>query len=66
VTAPLPPDAVERIDEVSDRFEAAWKAGGQPRIEDYLGATAGPEREAAWASSIEPGSFGRTAWWPSR
>jgi hypothetical protein len=36
----LPPEVVDRIDAVCDRFEAAWKAaapGAEPRIEDYLG-----------------------------
>src|SRR5262249_13812393 len=28
------------------RFEAAWLAGARPRIEDYLPAAAGPERES--------------------
>jgi hypothetical protein len=35
----LPPELVDRIDAVCDRFEAAWKAaaaGAGPRIEDYL------------------------------
>lgn len=27
------------IDTVADRFEAAWLAGGEPRIEEYLGQT---------------------------
>jgi len=32
--------AHDRIDQACDRFEAAWKAGERPRIEDYLaGAT---------------------------
>jgi tetratricopeptide (TPR) repeat protein len=35
-----------RVDEVCDRFEAAWKEGGRPRIEDYLGAAGGAERIA--------------------
>ncbi len=26
-----------RVDETCDRFEAAWRAGERPRIEDYLG-----------------------------
>jgi serine/threonine-protein kinase len=29
---------------VCDRFEAAWKAGERPRMEDYLVATPGPQR----------------------
>jgi RNA polymerase sigma factor (sigma-70 family) len=28
----------QRIDEACDRFEAAWKAGQKPRIEEYLSA----------------------------
>ena len=43
---PLPLGAVERIDDVCDRFEAAWKAGQRPQIDDYLIAEAGPERDA--------------------
>ena len=42
MTEPLPPtegefrtSAQQRIDQVCDRFEKAWLAGGQPRIEDY-------------------------------
>jgi eukaryotic-like serine/threonine-protein kinase len=38
------------IDEICDRFEAAWKAvgsgGAQPHLEDFLSAAADPEREA--------------------
>ena len=49
------PDAVpvavaRRLDQVCDRFEAAWKAAGgtveRPRIEDYLGDVPEPERAA--------------------
>src|SRR5262245_65398530 len=28
----------ERVDAACDRFEAAWRGGGAPRIEDYLAA----------------------------
>jgi hypothetical protein len=38
--------AVLRIDAVCTRFEAAWQAGQTPRIEDFLGAAEGAEREA--------------------
>jgi WD40 repeat protein len=43
----LPPELVDRLDAVCDRFEAAWKAaaaGQAPRIEDYLVALPEPER----------------------
>src|SRR4051812_38417983 len=42
---PLPVLAMKQIDAVCDRFEIAWRAGTRPRIEDYLGSTAGRERQ---------------------
>jgi WD40 repeat protein/tetratricopeptide (TPR) repeat protein len=36
----------ERIDEVCDRFEAAWRAGQAPRIEDFLDLTQELDRTA--------------------
>jgi WD40 repeat protein len=45
-----PPSVVERVDNVCDRFEAAWQSAEstahRPRIEDYLGDTPEPERSA--------------------
>ncbi len=40
----LPLPALERIDKRCLEFEAAWKAGEAPRIEDYLGDAQGAER----------------------
>ena len=40
----LPLAALERIERVCLQFEAAWKEGHKPRIEDYLGEVQGPER----------------------
>ena len=40
----LPLPALERIDNRCLEFEAAWKAGEVPRIEDYLGDMQGVER----------------------
>jgi hypothetical protein len=40
----LPPSQVQRIDQVCDRFEAAWKEGQRPRIEDYLSTAEEPAR----------------------
>jgi serine/threonine-protein kinase len=37
---------VRRLEQVCDRFEAAWKAGARPRIEDHLAAVPEPERAA--------------------
>ena len=34
----LSPSQFLRLDEVCNRFEARWKAGQQPQIEDYLDA----------------------------
>jgi anti-anti-sigma factor len=34
----------KRVDEACDRFEAAWRAGQRPRIEDYLAEAPGPAR----------------------
>jgi len=33
-----------RIDQICDRFEAAWKAGPRPMLEEYLSAAGEPER----------------------
>jgi serine/threonine-protein kinase len=35
--ADLPLQAERHLDDVCDRFEAAWKSGRPPRIEDFLG-----------------------------
>lgn len=40
----LPLPALERIEGVCLQFEAAWKKGERPRIEDYLGDKQGAER----------------------
>jgi hypothetical protein len=38
------PTRAGRVDDACDRFEAVWKAGGRPRIEDHLGAVEDDER----------------------
>src|SRR5271157_5765949 len=48
IDASLSPSMINCMDEVCDRFEAAWQAGLRPRIEDYLEETAGPQRSALW------------------
>ena len=54
-----------RLEAVCDRFEAAWKAGRRPRIEDHLGASArarcGPPSSAScwcwsWPTVAGPAS----------
>jgi eukaryotic-like serine/threonine-protein kinase len=41
----LPLPLAIRVDRACLRFEAAWKAGGRPCVEDVLAAAWGPERE---------------------
>jgi WD40 repeat protein/serine/threonine protein kinase len=36
----------DRVDLVCDRFEQAWIAGKQPKLEDFLGESTEPERSA--------------------
>jgi serine/threonine-protein kinase len=45
-------DLARRIDEVCRRFEADWRAGHQPRVEEYLGEFIGDAR-AALAAELE-------------
>jgi WD40 repeat protein/tRNA A-37 threonylcarbamoyl transferase component Bud32 len=42
----VPPALGRRIDEACDRFEAAWRAGALPRLEDFIAGWAGDERAA--------------------
>jgi serine/threonine-protein kinase len=44
VSRTLSPEQMRRLDEVCTSFEAAWKAGQRPRIEDYLGKVPETER----------------------
>ena len=40
----LPLQVLDRIDQVCDRFEAAWEAGDRPRLEDFLDEIDDPHR----------------------
>src|SRR3954454_2526481 len=40
----LTPELTQRIDDACNRFEAAWKAGRGPRIEEFLGDVPGAGR----------------------
>jgi predicted Ser/Thr protein kinase len=40
----LPPAQVLELERACDRFEAAWRAGRRPRVEEYLGETPEPAR----------------------
>ena len=48
----LPAEAARRVDGVCTRFEIAWRDGGQPRIDDFLGDSAEPERATLLAELI--------------
>jgi WD40 repeat protein/predicted Ser/Thr protein kinase len=41
-----PPGLGRRVDEACNRFEAAWRAGETPRLEDFVAGWAGAERAA--------------------
>jgi eukaryotic-like serine/threonine-protein kinase len=45
----LPPSLEGRVDQICDRFEAAWKAGQRPVIQDYLADVADEDRSVVLA-----------------
>jgi tRNA A-37 threonylcarbamoyl transferase component Bud32 len=47
-----PLSVAERIDAHSDRFEAEWQAGRNPRIEDFLGTLQGSERASLFRALL--------------
>src|SRR5262249_59505789 len=49
----LPPTLLRHAEGVCRRFEAAWKAGQRPRIEDHLREAPEPERRALLRELIE-------------
>jgi WD40 repeat protein len=49
----LPPPLLRHAEQVCRRFEAAWKAGGRPAIEDHLREAPEPERRALLRELIE-------------
>jgi WD40 repeat protein/tRNA A-37 threonylcarbamoyl transferase component Bud32 len=46
ITRPDPVALLEWVDQVADRFEAAWESGRRPLITDYLDAAVGARRAA--------------------
>jgi tetratricopeptide (TPR) repeat protein len=44
---------LERVDAAADRFEAEWRAGCAPRVEDYLAAAPPDDRPALLAALLE-------------
>ena len=49
----LPLPVIERVDAAADRFEAEWRAGRAPRIEDYVAAAPPDDRPALLAALLE-------------
>jgi hypothetical protein len=43
---PLSPSECSYVDEVGERFDAAWREGGRPRLEEFLAGAAGSVRTA--------------------
>jgi serine/threonine protein kinase len=39
----LPAGLALRLEEICASFEAAWQAGGRPRVEEFIGPASGPE-----------------------
>jgi len=46
-------NTLERIDAVAGRFEEAWRAGRQPRIEDYLAHVEEPLRQELFVELLQ-------------
>src|SRR5262249_14650904 len=55
----LAPTVGRIVDQVCNRFEEAWKAGGSPKIEDYLPAADTPECAALLVELIALAIFYR-------
>jgi serine/threonine-protein kinase len=53
VAGALSPTELVGLEPVCDRFEAAWRAGRRPRIEDYLGDVPAPSRPALLRELLE-------------
>ena len=51
----LSPAEARRIDQICDRFEAAWKAGPRPMPEEYLSAAGEPRAVGAAAPAAARG-----------
>ena len=50
--AGLPPDVLEGVDALCERFEAAWKSGTPPALPEYLAAVSGRGRTALLAELL--------------
>ncbi len=48
----LPVESAERIDRICDRFEAAWRNGEKPSIDDHIADSTEPERSILWRELV--------------
>src|SRR5437762_9944210 len=55
----LPPSVALRLDGVCNRFETAWRDGRRPRVEEFLGDSAEPERSALLRELIQLDAYHR-------
>jgi serine/threonine-protein kinase len=46
------PALAQQIDQICNRFEAAWKAGERPRIENFLNQIAEPQQNALFSELL--------------
>ena len=51
--ADLPWDSAQQVDAVCDKFEAAYRSGRQPRIEEFLDGTSEPERSVLFGELLK-------------
>lgn len=51
--ATLPPGALTVVDRLCDEFEAAWRAGQRPRIEDFLDRVSGSMADSLFHELLE-------------
>jgi hypothetical protein len=50
------------VDRACDRFEATWRYGARPRIEDYLGEAEPPRRTILLSELLRPSWSGAEPW----
>jgi hypothetical protein len=55
----LPPSAAVRLDSICTAFEAAWRDGARPRIEDFLAAAAEGDRPALIRELVQLDAYHR-------
>ncbi len=57
---PVPLAVQRHVEALCRRFEAAWQAGGRPRLEEYVAEAADPERPALLGELLRLDVYYRT------